>query len=307
MTRTLIALFTLVLVSTSGRVHAQVGGNAGFGQTGGRARAEQRKRTRHVISKDDHPPTGTVTFLEANVLMNVKADEYVAVFAVSADGETVAECSRKLDETLKTFIGDINALGIAGDDVFVDFIAQNKSYGFAVEGDIAREKLVGFELKKNVSIHYTDRILLDKLTAAAARSRIFDLVKVDYIVKDLSKIQNKLAEAAARVLDQKKTRYERLLGIKLVPPMQIYADRSAIHYPTELYDSYTAAESEAIQTNSFQQKYTIQHARKSRTFYYNGLDADGFDDVINPVITEPVVQFTLYLKVKYEVEQPKSR
>jgi uncharacterized protein YggE len=307
MTRTLIALFTLVLVSAPGRLHAQVSGNAGFGQTGGRASAEQSERARHVISKDDHPPTGTMTFLEANVLMNVKADEYVAVFAVSADGEIVAECSRKLDETLKTFIGDINALGIAGDDVFVDFIAQNKTYGFAVEGDIAKEKLVGFELKKNVSIHYTDRTLLGKLTAAAVRSQIFDLVKVDYIVKDLSKIQDKLAEAAARVLDQKKTRYGRLLGIKLVPPMQIYADRSAIHYPTELYDSYTAAESEAIQTTSFQQKYTVQHARKSRTFYYNGLDADGFDDVINPVITEPVVQFTLYLKVKYEVEQAKPR
>jgi uncharacterized protein YggE len=307
MTRTLVALFTLFVLLTPGRLDAQVGGNAGFGQTGGRARADQSERARRVISKDDHPPTGTLTFVEANVLMNVKADEFVAVFAVSADGETVAECSRKLDETLATFVAEIKALGIAADDLFVDFIAQNKTYGFAVEGDIAKEKLVGFELKKNVSIHYTDRTLLGKLTAAAVRSQIFDLVKVDYIVKDLSKIQDKLAEAAARVLDQKKTRYGRLLGIKLVPPMQIYADRSAIHYPTELYDSYTAAESEAIQTTSFQQKYTVQHARKSRTFYYNGLDADGFDDVINPVITEPVVQFTLYLKVKYEVEQAKPR
>jgi hypothetical protein len=40
---------------------------------------------------------------------------------------------------------------------------------------------------------------------------------------------------------------------------------------------------------------------------FNGLDADGFDSVLNPVITEPVVQFTLYLKVKYEVEQTKAK
>ena len=48
-------------------------------------------------------------------------------------------------------------------------------------------------------------------------------------------------------------------------------------------------------------------SRKGRTFYYNGLDADGFDDVIDPVVIEPVVQFTLYLKIKYEVERTKDR
>jgi uncharacterized protein YggE len=307
MTKTITALLSLLLLSTTGHLHAQVGGNVGFGQTGGLVRSEQNVRAQRVISKEDHPPTGTTTFLEASVLMNVKADEYVAVFATSADGETVAECSRKLDETLKTFIEDIKALGIAEDNLFVDFIAQNKIYGFAIEGDIAKEKLVGFELKKNVSIHYTDRILLDKVVAAAARSQIHDLVKVDYIVKDLTTIQDKLAETAARVLDQKKARYGKLLGIKLIPPMQIYAERSAIHYPTGRYDSYTAAESEAMNNGSVRQRYTVQQARKSRTFYFNGLDADGFDEVINPVITEPVVQFTFYLKVKYEVEQVKAQ
>lgn len=47
--------------------------------------------------------------------------------------------------------------------------------------------------------------------------------------------------------------------------------------------------------------------RLSRTFYYNGLVGDGFDTVVNPVITQPVIQYTLYLKVKYEVEQPKAK
>lgn len=60
-------------------------------------------------------------------------------------------------------------------------------------------------------------------------------------------------------------------------------------------------------SNAIRQRYAVQQARKSRTFYYNGLDADGFDEVINPVITEPTVQFTLYLKVKYEVEPPKAQ
>jgi uncharacterized protein YggE len=286
---------------------AQVSGNAGFGQSGGRTTAEQRERATHVIAKDDHPPSATSMFVEANVLMNIRADQYVAVFAVAHEGTTLEECSQKMDGTLKSFAADIKALAIPTDDVFVDFIAQNKIYAFEVTGNIAKEKLVGFDLKKNVSIRYTDYALLDKLTAAAARSSIFDLVKVEYVIKDVSKVQDRLTEEAARVLKLKASRFQKLLGIKLVPPLQVYAEKFAIHYPTELYDSYTAAESESMSNAVYRQNYTTQLARKSRTFYFNGLDSDGFDDVINPAHHEPVVQCTLYLKVKYEVEQIRAK
>jgi hypothetical protein len=72
-----------------------------------------------------------------------------------------------------------------------------------------------------------------------------------------------------------------------------------------MYDSYTAQESQSI-SNAYERdraRYAIQGARKSRTFFFNQLSGDGFDHVINPIVVEPVVQFTLYLKVKYGVEQ----
>ena len=307
MKKSWIATLSVILLLAPSRSHAQVSGNASFGQSGGRAAVEQREHSKHVIAKDDHPPSATSMFVEANILMNVRADQYVALFAIAHEGETLAECSRKMDATLKAFIDDVRALGIAGADVFVDFIAQHKIYGFDVTGNIAKEKLVGFDLKKNVSIRYTDPGRLDKLTSVAARSQVFDLVKVDYIVNDLNKVQDKLTEEAARVLKQKASRYQKLLGITLLPPTQIYAEKFAIHYPTELYDSYTAAESESMSNAVYRQNYTTQLARKNRTFYFNGLDADGFDDVITPVYNEPVVQCTLYLKVKYEVEQAKAK
>ena len=82
-------------------------------------------------------------------------------------------------------------------DLFVDFVAQNKTYGFELAGDVVREKLVGFELKKNVSIRYADHALIDKLLAAAAKAEVFDLVKVDYIVKDVEAVNDRLMEEAA--------------------------------------------------------------------------------------------------------------
>ena len=66
--------------------------------------------------------------------------------------------------------------------------------------------------------------------------------------------------------------------------------------------SYTSGEGESVTGGPDRSRMNVRSLRKSRTFYYNPLAADGFDRVINPVVVEPVVQFTLYLKLKYEIE-----
>lgn len=303
--KNLVAL--LIVIAGYGVCFAQASGNVGFSQSGGKARAEQNERNKRTLAKEEAPPTGTSMFVEANVLMNLKADEYVAVFGVSQECGAVPECNQKMDATINQFAGELKQLGIGSEDIFVDFAAQNKIYGFQVVGNIAKEKLVGFELKKNVSVHYKDKLLLDKLVIAASKANIFDLIKVDYIVTDTSSVQAKLMEEAAKVIKQKTAGYEQLLGIRLLPPAQVYAAKPSIYYPTEMYDSYVAQESENISDYTDRQRYVVQGARKSRTFFFNAVDADGFDQVINPVVIEPVVQFTLFLKVKYEIEQVKNK
>jgi uncharacterized protein YggE len=280
---------------------AQTSGNIGYGQTGGKARAEQEERNKRVLSAQELPPTPTSMFVDADVLLNMKADEYVAVFGISREGATVQDANEKMNDVVKEFTQALKALHVRDADIYVDFITQPKIYGYEVGDTVAREKLVGFELKKNVSIHYTDRDLLDKLVAAAASSQIYDLIKVDYVVKDVNAVQDKLMAEASEVIKQKVARYEKSLGIKVEPPAEVYAERPEIHYPTEMYDSYTAAESESLTRPANLSKYTVQKARKGQTFFFNALDGNGFDKVINPVVIEPVVQFTLYLKVKYEV------
>ena len=186
--------------------------------------------------------------------------------------------------------------------LFVDFTAQTKVYDYKVEGSLAREHFAGFELKKTVAVRYRDKALIDRLVVAASHAKVYDLIKVDYIVTNLSPIQERLAEEASAVIKAKAARHERLLGIKHHAPPQVYAERSSTYFPTEMYDSYTASESEAISGEPDRSRTTVQSLRKSRTFYFNSLTADGFDRVINPVVLEPVVQFTLYLKLRYELE-----
>lgn len=299
-----IVILWLILIANVGVCFAQASGNIGYSQNGGNARAKQNERSKRAQAQTEVPPTATSMFVEASVLANVKADEFVAVFGLSQECSTVAECRLTMDTTINQFSGELKQLGINSEDFFVDFAAQNKIYAYEVSGNLAKEKLVGFELKKNIAIHYRDKLLLDKLVIAASKSKIFDLIKVDYIVKDIASIQGRLMEETARIIKEKATKYETLLNIKLQPPAQVYAEKPSIYFPTELYDSYTAYETEDVSSDDYKQKYIVKGARKSRTFFFNPLNADGFDMVINPVVIEPVVQVTLYLKVKYEIAQP---
>jgi uncharacterized protein YggE len=294
-------LLAILLAAQTRSGFCQHSGNVAYGQPYGRARAEQIEAAKRTLSPAEMPPGSNCMFLEASVLMNVKGDEYVAVFGLSVESATVAECNEKMDALVREFTDALKPLGLAANDWFVDFVAQNRIYGYRVDGNVAKEELTGFELKKNVAIRYRDGLLLDKLMVAASRLKIYDLIKVDYIVKDQPAVQERLLTEAAGILKQKAARYEKLLGIKLLTPPQVYAEKPSIHYPGQMYDSYVAYEGERVDRPLFQSKYLIQDLRKARTSYFNPLSGDGFDLVINPVVVEPVVQFTLYLKVKYDM------
>ena len=300
-------LFTILAIIVSATFcFGQTSGNNAYSQSSNNARAKQNERSKKNITIPEAPPSASTMFVEANVLLNVKADEYVAVFGIAQECVSVPECNQKMDSVVNEFSEAVRKLGVGRDDLYADYISQNKIYGYKLAGDIAKENLVGFELKKNISIHYKDKQLLDKLILAASQSRIFDLIKVDYIVRDTNAIQERLMEEASKIIKQKTERYQKLLSVKLLAPGQVYAEKPSVYYPTQMYDSYIAEDSEEIVSEYNRQKYTIQNARKGRTFFFNALDADGFDSVINPVVIEPVVQFTLYIKVKYEIDQPKT-
>lgn len=298
-----MVLVGFLLISSTQIGLAQVGGGAAsYGNSANALQAERSKRQpTNAETKDD----GTSTFIEASVLMNVKADEYIAVFGVLQEGETPEEVGAQMDATIGSFKTALKALGVADDDVFVDFIAQNKIYEYSIADAVAKEELAGFELKKNVSIRFTDKTLVDKMVAAAARSQIFDLIKVDYLVKDRAAIQARLQAQTMAILKSKANTYQNLLGIKLSAPTQVLVDAPSVYLPVEQYDSYKASEAESLSNRYDSGRIIIQKARKSQTTYFAPLDGDSFDLVINPITIEPVVQFTTYIKVKYEA--PKTR
>lgn len=111
---------------------AQVTGNIAYSQSGGKRQAQMAERSKRVVGPADAPPTATTMFIDAAVLMNVKADEHVATFAITQECAALPECTQRIDATVASFAADLQRLGIAAGDVFVDFAAQNKIYSVQV-------------------------------------------------------------------------------------------------------------------------------------------------------------------------------
>src|SRR2546421_2909568 len=194
----------LLGAALAGECFAQASGGVGYAQQGsGKARAEANERAKRATTQGEQPPSATSMFVDASVLMNVRADEYVAVFGLLQECATVAECNEKMDATVAEFTAGLRQLGVKAEDVYVDFASQNKIYAYQIAGDVAREKLAGFELKKNVAVHYRDRDLLDKLTVFASRSKIYDLIKVDRSEEHTSELQSR-SDLVCRLLLAKK-------------------------------------------------------------------------------------------------------
>lgn len=327
---------------------AQVGGGAAMGGAmggGGVVRERDTFRVDPAINeankRRENSSSGSengAMLIEASMLINVRADEYVAVFAVAQQEKSVSQADAKMSATLSAFKAALRRIGVKDGDIFVDSVLQNRVYALKLEPrsaeaqgvelkrggsknlaphgpnsggfrgvdpdgekpvslplERAREELVGFEIKKNVSIRFKNKALLEQMTSAAAKLEIYDLVKVDYVIRDVAAIQAQLQAEIARLLRAKIERYNQF-GVPLLSAVQIVTDSPSVYYPINNYASYQAAETNAI--NISPERTVVERALKTRTYYFNPLDGSGFDTVVNPVILEPVVQFTSYVKVR---------
>lgn len=268
-------------------------------ESGNRAYGTQRRKPQinsgALTATTDGKPQ--IYFVETNVLMNMKADAYVAVFGVVQEAPTAAESNNKLDTQISGFIQSLETLGIKRGDTFIDFITQNKVYDFTTSGTTVTEKFSGFETKKNVAVRYKDREMLGKILSAATKASIFDLIEVKYVVTDLNGVHARLFEEAVKIIKQKEASYANSFGIKLAPT-NLANEKYDAFYPSELYANYQAYE--AGSTYGDYNNRVVQQ-RKTRTFFYQPLDENYFDTVINQIGIEPMVQFTLYLRMQYDL------
>jgi len=274
---------------------AQEGGNEIYGNNGS---AQRRQVLTNTGSLQSNRPTGYS--VEASVLLNLKPDAFVAVFGVQNDALSPTESNVRVDAKVSSFERSLGSLGVPQSDIFVDFITQNRVYDFAMQGNQAVEKSSGFETKKTIAVRYKSRDMLEKIIAAAASSEIFDLIKVDYIVSDFDAVQKRLFDEGVEVIKAKEAKYIKAFGTRL-EPVGLANEKYNAFYPGERYQRYQAYET----GNAYATGGSVLQ-RKSFTFYYQPLSGNDFDRMINPIGVEPLVQFTLYLRMDYDVAKKKT-
>jgi uncharacterized protein YggE len=290
-------LILLIIGMTTLTALGQESGNRSvYGRT-----TERKNPSNGLIYGAENKDLVPVQFIEAYVLLNAAPDEFIAVFGAAQEAPTAVESNQKVNAQIEQFLSAAGNLGVNRSNIYVDMITQNRIYNFAPpssDGTI-REKLSGFETKKTIAIRYKDHPLLEKLLDAAARASIFDLIKVDYVINDLGKIRSRLMDEASAIIKQKEENYARTLGLKF-RRNAVFQETYETFYPAELYQTYTAAESGSVEPN-YESRTRVVRERKSSTSYLEPLDRSAFDVVINTAGLEPVVQCTLYLKVRYSL------
>ena len=287
----ILSLFAVVTVS------GQESGNRIYGNSG----YVQQKR--HLQINTGALGTSSEGYaIEASVLTNLKPDAFVVVFGVSDEGPNAAASNTKVNAKIADLMQRIKPLGIDANNVFIDFITQNRVYDFTVSGTQATENLTGFETKKTVAIRYKSRELFESILSAAADAHIFDLIKVDYIVSDFESVRAGLFEAAAKVLKSKEQKYENALGVSL-GAVGLSVEKYDVTYPAEAYQRYQAFETGEASVYNREGVSSRVVRRKSFTFFYEPFEASSYDSVLVPLGLEPMVQYSIYLRMQYQVKR----
>lgn len=246
----------------------------------------------------------TVIELETSVLMNVKADSYLAIFGVSQVSDKIETCHEMINARISTFVANLKSFGINTDDVYIDFISQIPVFEIEVEKKLFSKSYneipKGFEVKKNIHIKYKDQKLAEKLLIEAAKNEIYDIVKVDFIVNNNDLIYDSLRNCAIRLMNKKVKEFKKM-GLKFEAVYQSVSEDISGTYPLERYSKYAAFNDPSLNVVTKSSKYASTSHNIS--LFYNKLPYNEFDFVINPVVIEPVVQYAYKLKQKFVLKK----
>ncbi len=290
------SLFLLLFANT---IFAQVKGNISYQNT-------NKNKTENVYFQSINQGDTAIT-IEAAVLSNELATSFVLVFGVSQEGKTVSEATILINKRLAGLVAELKNLKISENDFYIDLITQNRVYDYELNANntVAKEKLAGFEIKKNITIHFADRNMIDKITVAASNFEIFDLIKVDYVKTNTEEICTKLLDETIKVIESKKLQYLKIMNIKLQKSSYIVSEQFAIQQPSNMYETYNAYTTNNV--NDYDENYNNRlkklSLRKMTTSYFSPTDYSSFDKVLQPIIIEPVIQYSLRIVVRFLVQK----
>jgi uncharacterized protein YggE len=274
-------------------------------------------------------PASSSISLKAEVMMNVRATSYTAIFAATQNGRDAYEVDSLMAGRIAQVRYAMGLLGIKPEDVHIDAVSMVPTYAYKIEDKKFNKRSIeiptGFEMKKNIHVLFRNHDVLDRIISEMAFVDIYDLVKIDYNIDGMQTYYEELKKAAMDVINSKERTY---MDLKFYIETTGMSDGFSVTYPIERYKSYTAYHSgtspQAVQyerhyrdLNNFQinsknttinidatadarnQQFVVQTAEKNRTIFYDRMPYNQFDKVINADMEEPSIQFYYTLQLTY--------
>jgi uncharacterized protein YggE len=246
-----------------------------------------------------------------NILNNVKADAYVVTLGINEENLSVESCNAKINQRIENFQNSISKLGITSSDVYVDFVSQTKIYDYVSdEGNIninIKQVDVGFEIKKNIIFKISKLELFDQIVELASKEKIYNIINVEYFVENENAIYEEMLEEAMKI---QKSRVK-LLNLKEsdweMKPM-IDIQFTSIQ-PGKQYKKFQAFESGSVSYSNHYNSNTIvvqKEQRKSSTFYFDGLESNVYDKIMNATTPIVGIQYSMNLSFVYHKKNQKE-
>lgn len=246
----------------------------------------------------------SITF-EVNGLFNRKADAYLAIFNMTQVGENASVANDLLNTRYQNFVAEVASAGVKPEDIFLDMVSQVPIYELEVTkkffSKTYNEVPKGFELQKNIHVKFNKGEVLDKILTAAAKHEIYDLIKVDYFVENTSAVYETLRDSVIAYARRKTNDYKQL-NVNLDTVYRVLTEQTSVTFPIDRYSKYHPASSSSIE--SVGKKSGLTEIRKPTVMFYNKLSYHNFDVVINPVVVEPLVQYTCKIKMRFSLKKP---
>lgn len=288
--------FLLMTLLFAKIILAQESGNANYG---GNHYSVNQAST--ITTTSGNPNEMTI---QIKGIYNEKATDKLAVFSVLQLGKTAEEATDLIDERIQSVKNQIKGFN-QEIEIVVDMISFVPVYQFEEEKRIFNpktynEKPSGFELKKNLIIKFKNTDDLNQILKICARNEIYDLAKVDYVSTQNEEIREEIQAKALEEYERLLVNYSKIMNVDLNKKEKFIQEGYNVVYPMESYRNYQAFSQASI---NFEKGSTVNQITKNTTQYYNAVLQKQHAFVINPDITEPVMQIIYDLTIRIQLKE----
>ncbi len=256
---------------------------------------------------------GKTLTIEANALMNVVPDAQIAIFSLIQLGETALETTEIMASRIDPIKKELIKLGIEKENIVLDMISFIPRY----EDTIIKKRFSksfteipkGFELKKNLHIKFKDHELLEKIITICAKSEVYELAKIEYVVLDNEAHQKRIREELLHHISDKIAFYHKLTIHDEIKIYQVN-EQTNEYYPMDRYKMYAAHSSssfEAVTAIKKKKQRTVKRLEKNKTIFYDPINTKSYDVIINPGVLKPSVQYSFKITVSYKLVEKEKQ